>query len=594
MQTITSESTSPGSKGTFATLCEAFQATAQAHPERSALRTLDDDLSLTWHEYAERVRHTAAALTSLGVGRGDVVGLLLTQRPEAAWVDAAAMHLGATTASFYVASAPAELEYVLSDSGSRVLVTERSLARRAAAVRHACPALEHVVSVDGGDEDGVVALQAVEAAGNAAFDFESSWRAVRPGDTVSILYTSGTTGPPKGVEHTHATTLAGLAAIDSASPSIRHIECLSFLPLAHLAERAAHWRAMMHGSTTTYCPDPTQLGVGLARVRPTWMFAPPRVWEKLRAGIGIATADDRPACAALAAARDRVRAEALGDAPGLPSPEHDQILARIRTRFGLDRLEHAITGGAPCAGQVLEFFHALGLPMAEMWGMTEIWAPTVTRPGPRDMGTVGVPTRGFEVGVDDVGEVVVRGPAVTPGYRNRPAQTAELIDTDGWVHTGDIGNLDADGRLRIVDRMKELIISTSGHNMSPSNIEATLKASSPLIGQACCIGDGRDYNVALIVLDADAARAYARTRGGADHSPAVLAFDRAVLAEVSAGVERANAHLSDRQRIVRHGVLRVDWPAGGDELTPTMKLRRKAILAKYSAEIECLYQGDAL
>ncbi len=298
-----------------------------------------------------------------------------------------------------------------------------------------------------------------------------------------MLYTSGTTGPPKGVVHTHATVLAGLASFEAGTLVRDEVHYVSFLPLAHLGERGlGYWRAMVRGSTTTYCPDPTQLARALVEARPTWIFAAPRIWERLMVAITTDARDEEPAA--------------------------------LRERFGLDRLEHAITGAAPCPEHVLEFFRALGIPIVELWGMTEVWIGTLTRPGQDDIGTVGRAQAGFELRLAPDGELLIRGPAVTPGYLNRPDATAELFDADGWLRTGDLATIDAEGRVRIVDRKKEMFISSAGHNMSPANIEAKLKASSPLIAQVCCFGDGRDYNIAVITLEPAAVRRFAsRARG---------------------------------------------------------------------------------
>jgi long-subunit acyl-CoA synthetase (AMP-forming) len=249
-------------------------------------------------------------------------------------------------------------------------------------------------------------------------------------------------------------------------------------------------------------------------------------------------------------------------------------------------------GAAPCPLDVLEFFAAIGIPICEVWGMSEL--ASVATLVPRDalrLGTVGPPIPGIEIRLDDDGEVLVRGETVMAGYRNQPQKTAETIDADGWLHTGDIGQFDERGYLKIIDRKKELIINAAGKNMSPANIEQQLKQGSPLIGQAIAIGDGRPYNVALIVLDPDAAAAFAAQHGLDDSSASGMASQQAVLDEVAAGVERANAHLSRVEQIKRFKILPVDWAPGGDELTPTMKLKRKPIAVKYAAEIEALYAG---
>jgi long-subunit acyl-CoA synthetase (AMP-forming) len=266
------------------------------------------------------------------------------------------------------------------------------------------------------------------------------------------------------------------------------------------------------------------------------------------------------------------------------------VLAPLRAGLGFDRCELYVIGAAPAPVEMFAFFAAIGISICEVWGMSELsCVATMVPPDAPRYGTVGRPLPGVELRLADDGEVLIRGDIVMAGYRNLPERTAETIDADGWLATGDIGTVDADGYLRIVDRKKELIINAAGKNMSPANIEQHLKASSPLIGQAICIGDRRPFNVALLVLDPDASAAFARGRGLTDASPAAMVRSPEVLAEVQAAVDRANERLSRVEQIKRYTVLPVDWPPAGDELTPTMKLRRKPIAAKYETEIAALY-----
>ena len=497
----------------FATLCEAFEAAVAAHPDRPALRTLGNDETLSWAEYGARAHRIAAGLATLGVGRGDAVALMLGQRHEAACIDVAAMQLGAVTVSLYPSDSRANVEHVLTDCGARLLITEGAFAESATAV---ASLVDHLVTIDGVPE-GTLTLAQLEAGGDPAFSLDAYRQAIRPDDTVSILYTSGTTGPPKGVVHTHATALAGVASFDAVTLATDELRYVSFLPLAHLGERGlGHWRALVRASTTIFCPDPAQLASALVEVRPTWLFAPPRIWERLMSAIESAAGDDEPAA--------------------------------LRERFGLDRLAHAITGAAPCPEHVLDFFRRLGVPIAELWGMTEAWIGTLTRPGSDDIGTVGSALPGVELRLALDGELLMRSAALTPGYLNRPDATAALYDEDGWLRTGDVATIDDEGRVRIVDRKKEMIISSAGHNMSPANIEARLKASSPLIAQACCIGDGRDFNVAVIALNVEAARRVASDHGTtAPRSRSCLASPR----------------YSRRSRPASHGPTSCSTPASG-------------------------------
>jgi long-subunit acyl-CoA synthetase (AMP-forming) len=327
------------------------------------------------------------------------------------------------------------------------------------------------------------------------------------------------------------------------------------------------------------------------------------VWEKLKAALeaGFQTEPDEQRRAGILQAVDlglkKVRAEQAGvEVPAEVARAYaraeELVYGPIRTRLGFDRCQSYIIGAAPAPLEVFEFFAALGIPICEVWGMSETASiATIVPQGDLRFGTVGRAIPGVEVRLADDGEVLVRGDTLMRGYRNQPEKTAETIDGDGWLHSGDIGTLDEDGFLAIVDRKKELIINAAGKNMSPANIEQQLKQGGPLIGQAMAIGDRRPYNVALLVLDPDACTAWAASHGLPEGSVEALSQDSDVLAEVAAGVERANSHLSRVEQIKRFKVLGVDWPPAGDELTPTMKLKRKPINEKYSREIEALYGG---
>jgi long-subunit acyl-CoA synthetase (AMP-forming) len=553
------------------TVAEAFQATAQAHPDRTAIRTKDDEFSISWREYAEKVRTTAAGLAGLGLERGGTMAILLTNRPEFHWFDAAALHLGATPFSLYNTYTSEQIQYQVEDAGARILVTEEAFAERAQGLS----GIDHLIVVERDD----VSEHAAED-----FDFEAAWHAVQPHDLLTLIYTSGTTGPPKGVQLTHANLVAGIDGFDEVIRFPDDGRVISWLPMAHIAERAcSHYLPMFVGFSTTCCPDPRQVVAYLPEVRPSWFFAVPRIWEKLKAAIeaGVEAEQDAEKKQATQWALDIGLRKARGeDVPAEEFAKADElVLSKIRARLGLDQVESVNVGAAPTPREVIEFFHAIGVPLAELWGMSETSGyGTCNPPEKIKIGTVGPPSPGAEIKLADDGEVLIRGPFVMTGYRNQPEKTREALDEDGWLHTGDIGEFDEDGYLRLVDRKKELIINAAGKNMSPANIEAKLKASSPVIGQAIAIGDGRPYNVALITLDPDVAPAFEQQHG----------HDK-LLAEVERGVEAANEQLARVEQIKKFKLLDEEWQPGGDELTPTMKLKRKPINEKYSKEIEELY-----
>jgi long-chain acyl-CoA synthetase len=586
------------------TLCEAFQMTSAANPERVALRTKGGEREYTWADYAQKVRALSEGFVSLGLRPGDTLGVMLTNRPEFHFADTAAMHVGATPFSVYNTYSSEQIEFLVGDASCPIVVTEQAFLERIVAVQRACGTLKHVIVVDGEAPEGVLTLDEVTERGADGFDFESSWRAVKPEDVLTLIYTSGTTGPPKGVQLTHDNLVQAVRSFDKLIPFPNDGRVVSYLPMAHVAERnCSHYLPLVLGFTVTCCPNPREVIGYLPEVRPTWFFAVPRIWEKLKAALeaGVEAEQDPERKQATLWALDvglrKVRAGQAGEEVSAElAQEHAKadalVFSKIRTALGLDDLMSLNVGAAPTPREVIEFFHALGLPLAELWGMSETTGAGACNPPEKvKIGTVGPPAPGIEIKLAEDGEVLIRGPVVMPGYRNAPDKTAEALDSDGWLHTGDIGQFDDDGYLMIVDRKKELIINASGKNMSPANIEAKVKSSHPLIGQAIAIGDGRPYNVALITLDPDVAPAFAGQHGIEDSSFESLSQQQAVIDEVQKGVEAANQSLARVEQIKKFKLLPVDWEPGGDELTPTMKLKRKPIAQKYAEEIDELYSS---
>jgi long-chain acyl-CoA synthetase len=585
-----------------ATIAAAFRLTAEEREGLVALRTRGDEQSWTWGHLRDRVDALAGGLTTLGLAKGDSLALLIANRPEFHLCDLAGMMVGAAPFSIYMQYTPDQIRYVVSDAGARILITEQQFLPGVLEAREQLPDLEHVIVVDGEAPAGVLALADVEAYVAEGFDVEASVAAIGPEDVLTLIYTSGTTGPPKGVQLVHRNMMAAVRGIRDLVQFPEGARVVSWLPSAHIAERAAHhYLPIVYGFEVTSCPNAKEVLAYVAEVRPSWFFAVPRIWEKLKAGLeamlaGLPEEQRAGAQAALAAAREKVRLEQASE----PVPEElaaavakadDELFAGLRKQLGFDEIVAVNVGAAPTPVEVLEFFHAIGIPVAELWGMSETCGAGCCNPPDRiKIGTVGPPTPGVEVRLAEDGELLVRGDVVMPGYRNLPDKTAEALDADGWLHTGDIAEIDADGYVKLVDRKKELIISAAGKNMSPANIEATLKSASPLIGQAAVIGDARAYNTALIVLDADFAPAWAGQQGLASANLEDLAGDERVLAAVQEGVDAANAKLARVEQIKKFTLLRGDWLPGGDELTPTMKLKRKPINAKYAEAIEAMYR----
>jgi long-chain acyl-CoA synthetase len=532
------------------TLCGAFQVTVRAGGNRPALRTYGSDDVVTWDEYGRQVEAVARGLHALGVRNGDTVALLMRNRPGFNIADTAVLHLGAVPFSIYATEPLEQMLALLVDSGAEVLVTEPEFLDRGNALKERTGRLRHIVA----------SLDEVEALEAPGFDFDASWRAVAPESIATLVYTSGTTGAPKAVQIPHRAVMHSLRGVDVHAPARAEHVGLSFLPAAHITDRfICHYTTMALGGTLTSVPDPDRLWDAIADVRPTRFFGVPRTWEKL--------AD---------------RARAMIDAnPGLPS-------SRVRERLGLDRAEWLAVAAAPTSYAVLEFHHSIGLNLAELWGMSEFMMAIMNPVDRVKLGTVGIPLPSVEARIAEDGELLLRGPHACAGYRNDPEKTAAMLDADGWAHSGDLAAVDEDGYYRIVGRKKEQMINSSGKNLFPAKIEAAIQDASPLIGHVASIGDRRRYVTALVVLDPAELRAFAqrrRLRGGR----AELIASPEVLAEVERAVAEGNAKLSRVEQVRAWKVLDADWQPGGDEVTQTMKLRRKSIDEKYAQEIEALY-----
>jgi long-chain acyl-CoA synthetase len=587
----------PGRELMARNLVEAFDATVERLGEDVAIRTADDSVTMTWDELRQRVRAIAGGLASLGVSKGNTVALMLNNRPEFIPVDLAAVSLGAVPFSIYQTAAPEQIAYVVSDAGARVIVTESMFLDEIDRVRGSLPEVEHVVVVDG--ERRTTTLSDLEDV-DRGFDPSPIADAIEPDDLLTLIYTSGTTGPPKGVQLTHRNLLSLVSSLeDVIELPKRGSRVISWLPAAHIAERGAHYYLpVTRGVQVTICLDPRKIVEFLPQVRPTWFFAVPRIFEKLKSGLeakldGIRGEEGEKARRAVEAATQKVRLESAGEevpdqlATAVAQAD-EQMFSQLRHQLGLDELVAINVGAAPTPLEVLEFFHALGIEVGELWGMSETCGvATCNPPAGVKLGTVGPPVPGVEIKLADDGEVMVKGDSVMPGYRNMPEKNAETITEDRWLLTGDIGVIDEDGYLKIVDRKKELIINAAGKNMSPANIESKLKLI-PLVDQAVAIGDSRKYVTALLTLDADATAAWANAHGK-EPDLAALAEDDELLAEVEAGVKEANEALARVEQVKRFRILPAPWEPGSDELTPTMKLKRRPIADKYADEIDALY-----
>jgi long-chain acyl-CoA synthetase len=580
------------------TITAAFAATVAARPDAVALRAGagENAAVLTWAQYADAACRMAAGLRSAGLRPGERVGLMLRNRPEFHVADLGVLLAGGTPVSIYNSSPPDRIAYVLDHAEARFAVVEDAFAERSTAARALLLALETVIAV-GDDVDGDVRF--ADLLGAAPVDLDSAAAAVGPDDLLTIIYTSGTTGDPKGVMLTHANLTFAVDTYRTVlGRSLEGLRQVSFLPMAHIAERmATHYFHVCEGSDVTTCADLAALVPTMAAVQPEWFFSAPRLWEKLQGALEAMAAADPARAEAFAAARalgwQVFRAERDGGAAAAAlaaewaEARRDHVTPLLET-VGLGRVLIALTGAAPMPRATSEFFLSLGVPLSEVWGMSETsglgtWSPHHIVPG-----TTGRPVPGVEIrlGADD--EILVRGPCVFGGYLHDPERTAEALDGDGWLHTGDAGRFDADGNLSIVDRLKEIIVPSSGHNVSPARLEARLK-ECPLIGQACVVGDGRPHVAALLLPDPDLARVWAAAHDLAGAPLADISADLRFRAEVEAFVAGINATVPPAERIAAFAFLGEEWLPDSEVLTPTAKLKRRAIALRYAAVIDGLY-----
>ena len=597
------------------TVPSLFREIAQRHPDLEALkwRTAEGWQALTWSQYRALVRDATLGLRRLGFHPGEFGLIMARNRPEHLIADLAIAHAAGRSVSIYNTLAPEQIAYIAGHCEAAVaFVEDRGFLAKFLAIRDQLPRLRHVVLVQGAardtDDGSVVGWEAFMEAGRRVAEadpgaFDAAWAAVKPEDIVSLIYTSGTTGAPKGVTYTHSNILWTLESgrrLAQYQPGERWI---SYLPLAHIAERfATHWGGIYNVAVNHLVSDPAQLLPALLEVRPTAFVGVPRVWEKFQTGIQLAIAaepDEQLRAfvqGAIAAGRELAELQQRGESP---SPELAAraeavapVLAAIRARIGLDQCRLAYTSTAPTPVDVLLFFAAIGLPLVEVWGMSELTGPATANPlGQIKLGTVGPTLPGVEAKLAEDGELLIRGGNVMPAYYRDPGRTSEVFDEEGWLRTGDVATVDADGYYRIVDRKKELLITSGGKNVSPANVEALLKRH-PLVGQAIAVGDRRKFISALIVLDQEAAPVWASARGVAAGSTAELAARPEVVAEVRRAVAEANSHLSQAEQVKRFIILPAEWTAESEELTPTLKLKRRVIYEKYAREIEGMYADE--
>ncbi|MGB3412775.1 MAG: long-chain fatty acid--CoA ligase [Microthrixaceae bacterium] len=587
------------------TVLTEFLQTSSVNAEKVALRWKNDDdtwTDFTFAEVAGNVAKAAAGLKSLGVGHGDRVLLMMRNIPDFHWLDIAVVFLGATPVSIYNSSAPEQVQYLATHCAAKVAIIEDdSFLAKFTPIRDSLPELSTIVVLhpEAAVSNGVLGPDVLTS--TDPIDLAASVDAASPEDIATIIYTSGTTGNPKGVMLSHHNLVWTAESLLSAFGWTREgapgKRVVSYLPMAHIAERmTSHYSLISFGYEVSCCPETSLLTAYLAEVRPHLMFGVPRVWEKIHAGVMAALSGDAERAQKFAEAieagapiRERMT-DGTATEEDIATYEFLDAVAfsTVRELLGLDRLETAVSSAAPLPPELITWFRTIGLPLAEMYGMSEATGPMTYSNEHPVAGTVGPAIPGGEVKLADDGELCYRGGNVFVGYLNEPEKTAEAIDEDGWLHSGDIAEVDDQGYVTIVDRKKELIITAGGKNISPANLEAALK-QIPLIGQAAAIGDQRPFVSALVVLDPEFAPAWAAQNGVKFTDLNDLAKTPEVVKAVNEGLEEVMSHFNGAERVKKVVILGEEWLPDTDLLTPTSKLKRRGVNARFSNEIEGIY-----
>ncbi len=561
--------------------------------------------SITFDELKDRTARLAAGLADLGVGHGDRVVMMISNRAEFHPLDLAVLFLGATPISIYNSSAPDQIRYLVNDCGATVAIVENDgFLARFDKVRDDIPTIRHFAIIDATDDTPDSVLRYDDLVAFDPIDLDAAAQTATLEDLATIIYTSGTTGPPKGVMLTHDNVVWTLESIGETMrtqigmDSFAGKKHVSYLPMAHIMERLlGHYYNVDFATEVTCCPDTSKVAAYAAEVHPHLFIGVPRVWEKLYAGVNAALAADPEKKAAfdeaVAAAAEiepkLTRGTATDEETETWNFLNDAAFKQVKAMIGLDQAEICITGAAPLPAEILAWFRALGVPLTEGYGLSETMA-VLTWSAEAKPGSVGRPATGVELVLAEDGEVLARGGNMFSGYLGLPDKTAEAIDEEGWVHTGDIGEIDDDGYLTIVDRKKELIITAGGKNVSPANLEAALKMI-PLVGQACAIGDQKPFISALVVLDPDAASAWAAGHDltGDDATTSALSRNPDVIAEIDAGLQDVMSEFNNAESVKRVTILGDEWLPDSEVLTPTSKLKRRGIHRLFAEEIENLY-----
>jgi long-chain acyl-CoA synthetase len=563
---------------------------------------------LTWKQYQRAIHDVAAGLQSLGVGEGEFVAVMAGNRPEHVISDYAAIHAGATGVTIYSTLAANEIQYIADNCKATVAILEDlDFMKRWEQIRTELPNLRYVVLMSGAENystaDWVLSWDELVTRGKNRLleDPESVSRSaasLTPDKVATLIYTSGTTGTPKGVMITHRNVVWTAECLRRGANIGLGPRMVSYLPLAHIAERmATHYFCTYLAGQVWFCPNLANVLEYIQAARPTVFFGVPRVYEKFHARM-VANFDDAHGVQgallrmALASNERRVRAEKDGEkGPALSGALDKIVLSKVRERLGMENVEIAITAAAPINSELIEFFHTIGIPLFELYGMSETTGPATTNlPGANRFGSVGRPLPGVEVKLLEDGELLMKGGVITAGYYKLPEATAESFDSDGWLHSGDLARIDEDGYVWIVGRKKDIIITAAGKNIAPAVMETTL-GNHPLISKAAMIGDRRKFLSAVIALDHEEAPAWAESHGLEYHDLASFSKLPQVRAEIERAVDEMNQKLARVEQIKKWLIAPDEWTPESGELTPSLKLKRNVVLERYAHEIEALYAG---
>jgi long-chain acyl-CoA synthetase len=619
MATVTQETERPQRKRRE-TIIDIFFGHTKESPERPAMRHNVDGVwrAISWGAYGTAVREASAGLVTLGIEPGDRVGLVAANQPRWHMADLGIVAVGAISVPVYPTGAASQVAHVLGHSGCRVcFVGDRDQLAKVLLVQRRLPELERIVVLEpppaGLDDDLLLTFEDLQALGRDRLEQDPGTvdrraREITVDSLATIVYTSGTTGPPKGVMLTHANVVDTITCITDVIPVGPTDRYLSFLPLSHIAERiVSHIGLILSGGETWFARSLATLAEDLRACRPTIFFAVPRVWEKFQDAVLYELGHSPRPVRALAERYIRLgleRVEARTTGQRTPLANHAAYLAldrtvgrKIRQGLGLDHGRVFVSAAAPIRPDLLRWFHAVNLPVAEVYGQTEGSGPTtLNRPGRIRVGTVGEPLPRVEVRIAPDGEILVRGPNVCSGYYRQPEATRALLGEDGWMRTGDSGHLDRLGYLHITGRKKDLIITSSGKNIAPQEMETAL-AAEPLISQAIVVGDGRPYLTALLALDVDAAIAYVENRdghrGGDLVDLEVLASHPAIREELDHSVRRFNAGRAPIEQVKAWRILPRELTIVGGELTPTLKVRREIVAGRFHELIDEMYTSGS-